>query len=456
MRTIKEPRTNLIPRIPAWVLMIAPVLMGTSANAQTEPAWPQQFQVLQGESASFGFAVNQAGVIGVQVATQGAMAKVTLSGPAPQPIQQVGSGAVRLTYKVTPDEVQKSSIWVVRITEANPVPLPLNQSPRPVISGRVAVEHPPANPQLAAAEIQRLKAATAQRMQSQAQRRPADTVAPKRAGYASQVAAQQAAQKQQLVAIMRRAVPLRANQAGSGAPAPGIGRTAPSVRTTSSGGDQTAGSGAAPPPAAPQITYLSTNHGQPKDPILITGSGFGSTQGQVHFIINPGVDKIAPVDYWSDTQIMAYVPDVSGISGFSGQMYIQQTGGQKSALAGFQFNPTLDFAELRPTINGPDQRVDQTDLDIYESYAHTGAGDLFGHKADDLFYLTTTLKNGWVVDSVNVAVTFIYGNANAYTTEARVGTSSPYLKVHWWTDAFSSVYYTPVVTIRGPLGLPYR
>jgi hypothetical protein len=240
------------------------------------------------------------------------------------------------------------------------------------------------------------------------------------------------------------------------------------VRTAGSG-DPTGGKGdaggappstAAPTPALPQVASLSVKQGQPKDAVLITGSGFGTTQGQVHFIINPQMDKSATVDYWSDTQILTYVPDTSGVRAFpAGQVYVQASGGQKSAITPFQFNPTLDFAQIQPPWNEGDKKLDPADLynNPYDGFSHNGAGDLLWHSGDDVFYLTTTLKNGWVVDSAAVVVSYTYGIAsNAYNAEARIGTSSLYVKVHWWTDPFSVVTYAPIVSIKGPLGLPYR
>src|SRR5262249_38309642 len=154
----------------------------------------------------------------------------------------------------------------------------------------------------------------------------------------------------------------------------------------------------------------------------------------------------ATVDYWSDTQIMTSVPDVSGVVAFpAGQMYLQTAGGQKSALNAFAFNPKLDFAQIQPAWNEPDVRLDQTNLeaDQYQAFYHMGGGDPWWHSSDDIFYPTTVLKNGWVVDTAMVIIKdrstglWIGGAAdhsNAYAAESRVGTPALYLKVHWWTD----------------------
>ena len=70
--------------------------------------------------------------------------------------------------------------------------------------------------------------------------------------------------------------------------------------------------------------------------------------------------------------------------------------------------------------------------------------------------MNTLLKNGWVVDSVNFGVVYISGNANAGVSDNRIGTNSPFVKVHWWMDAFSAVTYNLSVTIKGPKGVPYQ
>jgi hypothetical protein len=457
----------------AALALLAQIVLAGPARGQTEPSWPQRFQVLSGEAAAFGFAVGQAGAISVEVTTQGSAARVTLSGPIAQPIQQTGSGTVRLSYNVTAADIQKSSIWVVRVAEANPGPVAPIAAPRAVILGTVTVQHPAANMQLATAELQRMKAAVVQRVQSRPPARLPDVSAAMKAAYARQIASQQATQKQQLLAAINRKPVALAGTPNRPTIAPKIAPNAPSVRTSGSGdppGGAPSGaassSGSAPP--APQITSLSIKQGQPRDAVLITGSGFGANQGQVHFIINPQMDKTAPVDYWSDTQILTYVPDTSGVRAFpAGQVYLQTTGGQKSALNPFQFNPTLDFAQIQPVWNEPDVRLDQTDLMNSQSFAftHSGGGDPWWHSSDDVFYPTTVLKNGWVVDSALVTIvdqsTGLWigsgrDHSNAYAAEYRAGTPALYLKVHWWTDPWSTLQYTPILRIKGPLGVPYR
>jgi len=451
--------------------LVGQIVLAAPARGQTEPSWPQRFQVLPGEAAGFGFAVNQAGAISVEVTAQGSAARVTLSGPIAQPIQQVGSGTLRLNYNATAADIQKGSIWVVRVAEANPGPVLPNGVPRAVISGTVTVQHPAANMQLAAAELQRSKTVALQRAQSPLQSRVPDLLTATKAAYARQIASQQATQKQQLLAVINRkpvavaGSPNRPTMAPAGAP------NAPQVRTSGAGDAAGGAAGGGPPsgasnsaPApAPQISSLSIKQGQPRDAVLITGSGFGANQGQVHFIINPQMDKSASVDYWSDTQILTYVPDASGIRGFpAGQLYLQTAGGQKTALNPFQFNPTLDFAQIQPAWNEPDMQLDHRGLTNEQYIPFEHSADYLWLSSDDIFYPTTILKNGWVVDSAWVVIQFqstgliIGGNSNAYAADYRAATPALYLKVHWWTDPVSTIRYTPILRIKGPVGMPYR
>jgi hypothetical protein len=439
----------------------------TSAGAsQSEPAWPQSFQlVTDGTPYSVGFAVTQPGPVTVQVTSQGAPVKVSVIGPATQPNPQVGTGAMHIDINASAADVQKSSLWIVRVEPAAIVPVTPFQSRQVIASGTVTVQHAPTNVQSAQMELQRMQTASMQRMPAAAAQ-ATSVVAAKKSSYASLVANQQVAQKQRLLALIKKPVALAAGQTRQ-LPTTGVKQQTPAssqsadTGTGSGSGVTTLGggsSGSIGSIAPPTITSLSANQGQPNDPILITGSGFGANKGQVHFIIHQGMDRVASVvDSWSDTQILTYVPDATAISAFPGQMYVQNAAGQKSVLTSFQFNPTLDYAVLEPNWKQTDVNVDLTDVvtSIIGAPWRNGSTDFFGHKGDDGFYLTKQLKNGWVVDSVNFAITSKGGNSNANLEASRIGTSSPFVQVHWWMDPFSSIAYIVQITIKGPTGTSY-
>jgi hypothetical protein len=60
-------------------------------------------------------------------------------------------------------------------------------------------------------------------------------------------------------------------------------------------------------PAAPQITAINPQSGQPGTAITITGSGFGAQQGSSTLTLNGVSEAVVPAS-WSDTQIQFNVP----------------------------------------------------------------------------------------------------------------------------------------------------
>jgi hypothetical protein len=78
------------------------------------------------------------------------------------------------------------------------------------------------------------------------------------------------------------------------------------------------------------------------------------------------------------------------------------------------------------------------------------AGTFEGHKDDDEFFLNRKLRNGWVVESID------FNADRARLDGSRIGTDSPYLKIHWWCDApWQMASYTVMITVKGPKGTMY-
>ena len=209
-------------------------------------------------------------------------------------------------------------------------------------------------------------------------------------------------------------------------------------------------------PSVPKITSLSVSSGQPNDYLLIHGIDLGR-DGEVHFVVAPGMDLKTMADAFGDTLIMVHVPTVTGIGPYSGQIYVKLTGqhpAQTNALP-FAFVPTMDFVDLRPNVNDPDARIDRTALASVcpadGGVCRDGSGDFLGHKGDDILYATKMLKNGWVVQDANANGPWQvegFGSAGNYLVDSRPGTAYPYAKVHWWMDALTSVNYAIVVVIK--------
>lgn len=261
--------------------------------------------------------------------------------------------------------------------------------------------------------------------------------------------------------------------------------------TTSGAGSQTSSASSGTQTPTLSITSLSISSGQPGDSVTIKGSGFGTNICAIHahFAVNASMDLEVPLSYNSyyacdnGTQIQALtvrVPAFSGVVPSDGKIYLTR-GTETTTSLPFHFNPTLDVAQLMPQCNDPDAQINNSNFQCpffdrptwdYWITVHNGAGvddpltgDFLGHKAEDIFYASTVLKNGWVVDSVDIkcvspdksCVDPTGGNHwGAYIMNSHVGTPSPYVDVHWWTDSFARVQYQIYVNIKGPLGVPYK
>lgn len=448
---------------------------------------------------------------------------VSLAKPGGGTVDRQGNGSVRLQYNATADDVKKGMLWGVSIRPVQEAPKPAGSGnaviekpvridTRGLAKGNVAVQHPPGDMKLAQPELK------ARADKTQALKPQPATVAPKMDVLAQKQAAlqkQKAVRQAALLEQVKPKLPIQAYQQMSRRIAlgeqPGASKGIIIVDTGSinippGASSKTAASGnplarksavaigkksaigvsavkatgtSAPAQVSsvgsnaqamtvpdPVIASLSISSGQPGDPVLLSGSGFFNDGGEVHFIVANGKDVPAPVSAWSDTQIFAAVPDVSGIQGYNGMMYVRR-GAQNSKLVPFHYIPATEFKTLvmtndralKDTPNWDAIMVgDEKYLDIYYS------GGWLGARGDDQFFLQTRLKNGWTVDSAYLMLPpawgvgyFNPGNGwNAYIADFRPGTDSPYLKVHWWKESFKSIAYSIRVVIKGPKGVPYE
>ncbi len=509
------------------------------ATAPQVPTWPQKFEVQGPEVDSFGFPVTQPGAVTVVVQSQGAPVIVSLQGPAPQPIRQQGTGQVRLSYNVTPQDVQKSVFWRVQVQLLQP--MPPQQGGR--AGGSVTVQHPPVNVaqvQAAANAHQQAAQQQAAQRQTQAQQAGVQAHAQMEAAFQQRKAQLEQQRQQRQATLMagvqpaldrmraRGQVGTRGIEGGEAATGnagtqaseeigtralkrrPSLSGVAQSTTASSShttvesssgvsaaafegsradqsgvvsgssdgfgtptppaGGTSTGNANPPPPPppagpTTPVITSLSVSQGQPGDPVMITGSGFSGDGGEVHFLIGPGKDRVAPAGViWRNDQIFATVPDASGVLGFNGTVYVVRASDKKmSNFVAFRFNPALELREIRATTD----RVLTWPVDQGSppnEIQRSSGNFLAGFKDNDVLFGNTRLKNGWVADEAFVYCRYGAGwdnfcDGGAYVWEIKKGTDWPYLNVRWWLApapfaSYSHIYYSFAVRLIGPKGVP--
>ena len=460
------------------ILSAALYAEAVSAQSISEPNWPQSFVAATDKPAGVVFVVTQPGPISVSVQSA-APILVTLFGPLPKPVQQQGAGNLQLEYVATAADVQRSYLWTVQISSSAPQP----------VQGMISVSHPPANMSLASMQIQLAQKRYAQHHASDAARQ----------AVANQAIAAQEQAKQQAQQQLASAQALKTQQLlkSLGAPAVqsrGISTPIAAVGTPTTLRPSITGPippPPPPPPPPPTISSLSVSEGQPGDPVLIGGSSLGFS-GQVHFLVNPGMDLVAPVDYWSNTQILAHVPKASGILRYVGSVYVStpyktvlmvQPVFQPSPPQQFIFDPLIDSQII--SVSALDKNVANPNGGCTEPWVcgsgwnaslcsvpipgcsanhYSWIGSFTGY---DEWYLVTTLQNGWLVDSASLLLdcwdSQASGPGNASIVTSRPGTPSLYTKVQWSETTQMSqgglqtqdACYGLFIKIKGPLGVTW-
>lgn len=429
------------------------------------PTFPQKFEVQGPETQSFGFAVTQPGPIVVDVQEQGALVIVTLQSPGGQPITQQAAGNLRLSYTVTPQDVQRSLFWTLQIRLAQPRPPQQGGH----ATGSVNVQYPPVNETVVQQAVQ--AAATQRRPPTAQERAQAAAQAKARMDAAFQAyKAQFELQRQQRHSALMAAVqPLLAQmqaQTEGAVRSRGVGETPASEMAQEPNEEVTSRALLAPSPAMvnPTITALSVSQGQPGDPVMINGSGFGSNGGEIHFVLANGKDVVAPVGaIWTGTQIFTSVPDATGLLAFNGQVYIKRADQKMSNLTSFRFEPALEMREIQGTwdrvLAQPYNEGYTTDSQISRYNDNWFAG-FYGN---DQFFVNTRLLNTWVEQNVFVTAGGIWEccqDGGVYVWDSRIGTDWPYLNARWWINTKpmyltgAAFDYTFSVRIIGPKGVP--
>ena len=452
------------------------------------PTWPQKFAVEDRKPASLGFAVTQPGPLVVDVQWQGPALEVTLRGPVAQPIVQRGQGQLRVTYQVTPQDVQKGILWVVNLT------LPPNTNGQ--ATGQVMVQHPAVNeaqaetavrarvgqaqqqPKLSPAEIQAHTQAILQAHKNEDARQYQQ--------YLKETALQADAllkQKGFQGQVQSRALKPSRDPAAQSSQIP------PDARRNLQG--------LVPPP--PHIDSLSVTYASPGANVVIQGSGFTNRVGHVLMsTTNAAVQPEAKVvqnasgPIWSDTLIEVTVPELTGVTVFNSNLFVvvegdPATGPLISNWAPFLFTPrqqTRVFSMVSPIDHRLATSTGPSELGGFGTEGGVAGEDInhsrivatlffnpdifFGHDGHDRFYENTTLQNGWRVTCVEV-IPFdlhncrpnnntVYGippGTGAYIYSVNQNAGPIRLDVRWWFDAFVMfTSYKYVFVIRGPENVP--
>ena len=452
--------------------------------------WPQNWVVNTREPAGFGLGLTQPGLVTVDVQSQGAPVVVELSAVGTSAVQrQTGTGAIRLTYQLTPADIQRSALWQVQILLAQA------GGPPAQATGTIVVQHPPADSNIVRAQVQAIRARTSS---ANPEKRVGDRTEMDAAfeAYKAQFEQEKAARHAALVAKVQPHI--NAAQAKSAVRPRGVEADAAASPESPVQADGDVSSRALSPGATlitpqmkiaippPAITSLSVIEGEPLDPIIINGTGFAPTAGEIHFAIGSGLDLVGSIASWTDTQVIARIPSYQGIPSpvMGGISVVRRDDLQRSAAVPFKFIPELVIGNLTwppapidslvsyPNLTAPNAPPGWFFYWYGPSYAYknwfvsVAQAGLFGYKGNDQFNMNKRLKNGWVVTSVGAYVLWNSGenpgvagfspNRNVYVADSRIGTDWPYINVRVWEQPFVSTQYTVGVVIKGPKGVPFE
>ncbi len=496
-----------------------PAQPGVPAQANIQlPTWPQKWDANNREPYGIAFGVTQPGPVTVDVQAQGAPVVVSLLGAALQPVQQQsGSGPIRITYQVTPADVQRGALWQVRIALAQA------GGPPAQAAGTVAVQHPPADVNVVRMQTQAQRSVPNPQAEASMAGRPDTLFQAEMAKFQQEQMAHRAANtagvqaKLQAFQMQRQgSIKPRGLEAGESGSEPATTQaTEPAVPPADEGDVTTRGGMKIVAPKqsatgatlydpgtfklpAPEIEWFSPMTGRPGDQVGIavlnlgspspattvtfrfTGSASPGSQQAVTYASCPSAPYTAPIIQQNPWWILVSVPEISGViyeCPFSITVTRGSDGQTTAPIYGFQFKPAMEMTELKVPPHWQDSNVhfpfpsQAAQASIYidgippgwrllrGGCVETGVAGLFGDKGNDTFFMNKSLKNAWKVKSV--VVEEIYpgpgsGAAGAYLWESRIGTSSPYVNVRTWQTPNSSIIYKPRVFIEGPRGVPYE
>ena len=88
------------------------------------------------------------------------------------------------------------------------------------------------------------------------------------------------------------------------------------------------------------------------------------------------------------------------------------------------------------------------------THPNTTFGRLGGSKGNDIIFPTAHLKNGWIIEEIDVATAGCVCSDGVVVVDSRMGTDTLFFNARWWYDALSDANYDFAVWIIGPRGVP--
>jgi len=225
----------------------------------------------------------------------------------------------------------------------------------------------------------------------------------------------------------------------------------------------TAGTQGSPPPPPPKYwATASPAQGNSHTRITLTHS-LGFPERRVNLNPPPGFGwpGFAYVSNWTATSAVVQLRYMPGVPQYSGTIDVElELNGTNVIHIPFTWVPQLETKEMTLLYTFLDQSTfPNSDTHLtgpgaqqnYNQVTYEFNG-LFGGKGDDEIFRNVHLSPGWSVVSARVEAQATSGHANATLVDSRPGSNSPYVKVHWWADPFSSLRYFVYVTVKGPEG----
>jgi hypothetical protein len=489
--------THAIARLYAATFLSLLLCGAETALAQGgPPAFPQKFEVRGPENASFAFPVTQPGPIVVDVQWQGAPLRAALVGP--NTVQQQGNGRLVINYTVTPQDLQKGTVWSINLGLLAPGPTGA--------TGQINVQTPPVDAAAATRASQTMRRTLTPQETEQvnaAFNASIDRyVNVRMSEFKRDLANRDLAERQKLQMVlaqpgsppaMRPSVP-QAQQPASGEvrsraiPPPGGGTKIEAMKV--------------PPGERPvlipippfEITSLSANNGGPVSTLVINGTSFGTNPGRVMLTVPPGImvspcTGCAPVPtnnlpdtavnatiaQWTDTRITLSLPDLTGVHRYLANVFVVRPDNAYSNRMVFDF---VTRQELRIFRNVPGDRRYTTTVVTRPLPPTSGTSmmhvrfpafpfaEFVGERGNDEYFPYTDLSNGWTVNRVRVVPigevsgippeiqTMLREGGGAYIEGTPSGTNL-YLNVRWWINAmFPYMFYAWTLEITGDAGTP--